>query len=141
MQHPRTANTTFELLVVLGWLMVLLALIIRWGWLGFLAWVSLTAAICAFINVLYRYYVQAIAKLDSAPCAGCGRVGGYEVELQGKRRVWRCECGATYSFAGPTLRVLRNGLKPRPYLRWKWWGKGKWYPASPGAGQPPATVD
>jgi hypothetical protein len=123
----RRGQTDFEVCVVVGWLLVLLALIIRLGWLGFPVWVGLTAAICAVINVLYRYYVQAVVKLDSAPCASCGKVGGYKVDRQGKRRTCRCECGATYSLSGPTLCVVQSGLGPRPYLRWKWWGEGKWY--------------
>jgi hypothetical protein len=124
----RRGITTSELLAGLFWLAVLLVLVRIRGVSGFVIWIALTAAILAIAHVLYRYYVEPIVELDSVPCGSCGEVNRYEVELQGNRRLWRCACGAEYSFAGPTLRREHGTPAPRPYMRWKWWGKGRWRP-------------
>ena len=130
MHSIRAGITVSEMLVGLCWFSLMGLLVLIWGGIGFVAWLAFTTAILAIGTVLYRYYVEAIVELDSVPCQDCGQVGQYKVERQGKRRIWRCACGEEYSFAGPTLRIARGTSGPRPYLRWKWWGKGRWCPAN-----------
>jgi hypothetical protein len=122
----RGGITTIESLAGLFWLALLLVLVFLWGAWGIVAWTALTVAILAIGNVLYRYYVEPIVELDSVPCGRCGQANQYQVERQGKCRIWRCACGAEYSFAGPTLRMGHGTQELRPYMRWKWWGKGRW---------------
>jgi hypothetical protein len=130
----RAGFTTSELLVGLCWLSLLLLLLGIWGGMGFLCWIALTVGILAVGHVVYRYYVEPIVALHSVPCERCARAGQYKVERQVKRRIWRCACGAQYSFAGPTLWVEDDSSVAHAYMRWKWWGEGKWRPAAPALG-------
>lgn len=130
-RHGRDAITAVETLIGLCWLLLLLAVTGLWGPVGVVGWIALTSTVLAAGHVLYRYWTEAIVELDSAPCKLCGHVGQYNVERQDKRRIWRCACGAEYSVAGPTLHVVDGGSGTCPYLRWKWWGKGRWLPAVP----------
>lgn len=127
----RRGITTAEFNIGVVWFLFLAAFLARWGWLGVPAWLGLTAAVLSVCHWLYRYSVEPVVESDTFPCATCGRTGRLEIEVPTK--VWRCDCGARYSFRGPTLLVRRDGGPPLPYLRWKWWGEGRWRVLSPHA--------
>jgi hypothetical protein len=120
--------TAVEFIVGLIWLMLLLIAILTLHWVGLILWAAATPLILLVTHVLYRYSCQAIVWLDAVPCRKCGRVGDYHVELQERRRRWRCSCGALYSFSGPTPNAQGEGSSWQPYMRWKWWSRGSWIP-------------
>jgi hypothetical protein len=129
----RAGQTLAELLVGMVWLAVLLGLYLAWGWVTAVVGLAASVALLYTGSLISRYHLDGSFQVQSAPCARCGKVGEYAMVQLRPRRECRCACGTAYVFSGPTLCIVQDGAPPRPYLRWKWWGKGRWRSVGPAA--------